>query len=274
MADERDLVTGEPVTVGGVALEERRLGHGSPLVYLHGEDGLLFSSPLLGSLAERFEVRAPVHPGWGRSERPKHLRTVEDLSYLYLDYLEATLERPAPMVAASFGAWLAASTATKSTSLISALVLICPVGIKVSDHQTRDFVDTYAIGHQEVDRAYYGDGPRPDLTALAPGDFEDLAQAQEAMARFGFKPYLHDPGLVHRLHRIDVPTLVLWGADDLFVQDPAAYAKAYGEAIGDNARTRELPGGHRLEEQAPAAVAEAVADFLGASAPATTGAAR
>ena len=144
------------------------------------------------------------------------------------------------MVGASFGAWVAASAAVKSTALISSLVLVAPVGIKVGDRDTRDFVDLYAIPRHEALAAIYGAGPRPDLAALGPEDFLYLAQAQEAMARYGFQPYLHDPALVHRLHRIGVPTLVLWGNDDQFVSGPRGVR-------------RHLRRGHRPERQPPGA---------------------
>jgi len=253
-------------------LDEQREGEGAPLVFLHGDDGLLFTSEFLGALGAQFEVRAPTHPGWGASECPPHLLTVEDLSYVYLHYLEATLERPAPVVASSFGAWLAAAIATKNTARISSLVLVCPLGIKISDRETRDFVDTYVVSRQEAERAYYGDGPRPDLLALGPDDFEYMARAEEAMARFGFRPYLHDRALVHRLHRIDVPTLIVWGTEDVFVQDPSAYASAFAAAIGPNARTLALPGGHRLEEQHPQELVDAIVEHVGSVATVPVGA--
>ncbi len=265
------------VVAGRVALDEERRGSGPSLVFLHGEDGLLFSADVLDALGEQFDVRAPELPGWGGSERPAHLHTVDDLSYVLLDYLEAIGRGPVTLVGTSFGAWVAASAAVKSTTLISALVLVAPVGIKVGGRETRDFVDLYAIPREQALAATYGAGPRPDLLALGPEDFVYLAQAQEAMVRYGFLPYRHDPSLIHRLHRIGVPTLVLWGDDDQFVRDPGGYAAAYAEAIGSNARCRELAGGHRLEEQDPAGVAGAVAALVGRSpvdAPVAAGAGR
>jgi len=265
-ADTARTDTAHKVAAGPVELDEVRNGSGSPLVYLHGEDGLLFSGPVRDALGASFTVRAPEHPGWGRSDRPWYVNTVDDLSYVYLDYLDATLDEPAPLIGTSFGAWLAAEVAVKSTAKISSLVLVAPVGIKVADRETRDFVDVYASTTEQVAAATYGDGARPDLRALAADEFFYLAEAQEAMARYGFRPYLHDPALVHRLHRIDVPTLVLWGADDRFVREPDTYAAAWATAIGSNAEVASLPGGHRLEEQSPAAVADAVTAFVAGTA--------
>ena len=78
----------ERVTVGGADLQVRRLGQGPPLVFLHGEDGLLFCGPFLARLAEHFEVIAPSHPAWAGSTRPAHVRTLDDIAYLYLDLLQ------------------------------------------------------------------------------------------------------------------------------------------------------------------------------------------
>ena len=36
----------------------------------------------------------------------------------------------------------------------------------------------------------------------------------ETFTRFGWEPYLHNPKLKHRLHRIRIPTLFLWGTHD------------------------------------------------------------
>ena len=75
-----------------MTLDIRRLGSGPPLLFLHGEDGLLFCGPLLKRLAEHFSVTAPSHPAWGRSERPAAVTTVDDIAYLYLDVLAESAE--------------------------------------------------------------------------------------------------------------------------------------------------------------------------------------
>lgn len=268
--------TEEPVAE---RLAERRLGSGTPLVVLHGEDGLLFSEPFLAALAARYTVCVPSHPGWGAARRTADLTTIDDLSYVYLDYLEAVADGPVPVVGMSVGAWIAAEVATKNTRRIGALILVSPVGIRVSDRTVRDFLDVYAVSRDEVASANYGRGPRPDLTALDDAAFEELALAQDAAARLCFRPYLHDPKLAGRLSRVDVPTLIIWGEDDGLVLNPEAYYATYAACIGDNASTLRIPGvAHRIEEQAPERLAEAIAAFLddtpAAPAAATAGATR
>ena len=41
-----------------------------------------------------------------------------------------------------------------------------------------------------------------------------VARNREADARFAWSPYMHNPKLKGRLHRIRMPTLLLWGTAD------------------------------------------------------------
>ena len=55
------------------------------------------------------------------------------------------------------------------------------------------------------------------------------ARNREATARYAWSPYMHDPKLKGRLHRIRIPTLVLWGTADRVLSE--AYGRAYCAAI-------------------------------------------
>ncbi len=68
-----------------------------------------------------------------------------------------------------------------------------------------------------------------DYSAMAEADLVTIARNREATARFGWSPYMHDPKLKGRLHRIRVPTLVLWGASDRIASPE--YGRAYAAAI-------------------------------------------
>ena len=70
-----------------------------------------------------------------------------------------------------------------------------------------------------------------DLTQLPETELAGIARGREAFARFGWKPYMHNPHLKRWLHRIDVPTLLLWGEQDGIV------STSYGEAW-----RAEIPG--------------------------------
>jgi len=62
-------------------------------------------------------------------------------------------------------------------------------------------------------------------------------------AKFGWEPRWFNPMLERWLHRIDIPTLVIWGGQDKLF--PSAYAKAWGESVR-GARVEIIPQcGHR-----------------------------
>jgi pimeloyl-ACP methyl ester carboxylesterase len=69
----------------------------------------------------------------------------------------------------------------------------------------------------------------PNLAAMAEAQLTVLAAERIAHALYTWDPYMHNPKLRYRLHRIDVPTLLIWGASDGVV--PVAYAEAYRTLI-------------------------------------------
>src|SRR5215216_2896833 len=219
------------IVVDGINVEVIERGRGRPLLFLHPEIGIERTAPVLDHLAHGARVIAPSHPGFGRSELPKLMNSVDDLAYFYLDFLETLDLRDVILVGASLGGWIAAAIAVKSTERLSHLVLANPLGIKVGDRETRDVVDIFALTDKELNALAYFDpkmGER-DYAAMPDADVMIAARNREATARFAWSPYMHDPKLKHRLHRIRIPTLFLWGASDRILSE--SYGRAYAAAI-------------------------------------------
>lgn len=202
------------VDIRGVGLSLTRSGTGTPLLFL--DSGMRFepATTAINLLARDFEVIAPAHPGFGTSQLSKDLSTVDDLSYFYLDLLETMNLSGVTLVGVSFGAWVAAAIAIKCTARLSRLVLANPLGIKVSDRETRDIADIFAMTDAELVRAVFKDTALGDRSYVAMPDAIIAARSREGLARFGWSPYMHDPKLKARLRRIDLPTLVLRGEGD------------------------------------------------------------
>jgi pimeloyl-ACP methyl ester carboxylesterase len=238
-------------------------GKKKPLLFLHAENGIEPSVPAIGELAKSAHVLAPTHPGFGRSELLKGMRSVDDLSYFYLDLLEELDLHDVTVVGVAFGAWIAAEIAVKSTARISRLVMANAVGVKVSDRETRDIADIFAVTDPEYLAMVYSDpaAGRRDYKTLPDAEVLAAARAREATARFAWNPYFHNPRLKSRLHRIRIPTLFLWGAHDRMLSE--AYGRAYCAMIpGARFETIERAG-HFPQEEQPKMFAEKVFAFAG-----------
>jgi pimeloyl-ACP methyl ester carboxylesterase len=262
MSQEAESGPGSLV-VGGTRIDLIERGSGRPLLFLHAENGIEPALAAIDELAKAAHVIAPTHPGFGRSELPSGMRTVDDLSYFYLDLLDQFDLDDLTVIGVSLGAWIAAEIAVKSTARMSRLVMANAVGIKVGDRETRDIADIFAITDPEYLEMTYCDpsiGKR-DYKALPDAEVLAAARSREATARFAWSPYFHDPRLKSRLHRIRIPTLFLWGTHDRMLSE--AYGRAYCAMI-EGARFEPLErAGHFPHQEQPQVFAERVLAFAG-----------
>jgi pimeloyl-ACP methyl ester carboxylesterase len=243
-------------------IELERRGSGQPLLLLYGEEGLEPEAPFLEELAKNYEVFIPSPPGFGNSERPDWISSLDDVSYIYLDLVEKLALKNAPVVGFSLGGWLAAEIATKDDSFISKLVLVDAYGIKPGGPFDRDIADFWSLHPSQVLKLKWHDtekGKR-DFPSMPEEKLTIVARNIESLARFCWDPFMHNPKLKHRLHRIKVPTRVIWGEHDGIVAP--AYGKAYAEAI-PGATLQVIPGaGHFPHLEQPESFMTALREFL------------
>ena len=214
------------ISLAGATVEVVERGRGRALLFLHGSEGLAPERRWLDLLASRYRVIAPWHPGYGNSSLiDGGAGGVGDLAYLYLDLTDKLGLRDAVLVGACLGGWIAAEMMVRSTARFSTLVLAAPLGIKLRGREERDIADMHAMTADEYRRAVWADPAqgRTDFTALPDAELAAIVRGREAFALYCWKPYMHNPQLKRWLHRIDRPTLLLWGAADGIV------TPAYGE---------------------------------------------
>jgi len=254
----------ERMDIGGVELELFRGGSGRPVLFLHPEMGLDRSGPFLRRAQTLGEIFAPSHPGFDGSVRPDYLRSVEDISYIYLDLIEQLDLRDILLVGSALGAWIAQSIAVKGSDRISGLVLAGPVGVRFATRPDEvEIANIFMLSDEEYDRLAFAD-PSAFNRQLAGLPFEEarrLASNHDVTALVGWLPYMHDPALRRRLHRIKVPTLLVHGEADGVVSETYVYAIA--TELG-NATVRGLPGaGHYPEIEKPGELVSMIAEFAG-----------
>jgi pimeloyl-ACP methyl ester carboxylesterase len=246
-----------------LTLEIERRGSGPPLLLIPGEEGLERDAPFLDELAKSYEVIIPFPPGFGRSTRPDWITHPDDIAYMMLDVVDDYGLANVPVLGFSFGGWIAAEMATKDDSFIAKLVLVAPYGIKTGKPTERDIADVWLLHPDEVMARKWHDpakGKR-DFTTMPEDKLTIVARNTESFARFGWEPYLHNPKLRHRLHRIKVPTLLVWGENDGLVTP--VYGETYRKLIPD-ARLAVIPqAGHLPQIEQPQAFLTELRKFLG-----------
>jgi pimeloyl-ACP methyl ester carboxylesterase len=256
-------LTTERMEISGVAVDVATMGDGPALLYLHGGYGLVGHEACLEKLAKTHKVIAPSLPGFEHSELPRAYTGIDDLAYFSLDLAGHLDLQDAILVGACFGGWVAAEMAVRSTTRFHRLVLIDPLGMKFGDHLTRDITDIHALYPADINKALYADPAKAnrDTTRLSDKDLTAIVRNSEALALFGWKPYMHNPKLGNWLHRVDIPTLVLWGKQDGMVS--TYYGRKYAKAIPGARFEIIANAGHYPSLEQPAVTADLIAGFAG-----------
>jgi pimeloyl-ACP methyl ester carboxylesterase len=247
----------EMITVRGTRIRMLRGGNGPPLIFLHGASGHVGWLPFLDRLSRSFDVLAPEHPGFGSSDDPPWLDRTSDLAYFYLDLIEALKLDRVHLMGTSLGGWTAAELAVRNTSKLASLTLVCAVGI-VADGVPMD--DIFRMSAEENARRFYCDPERVKrrVDALATADVRAATKNRSTVVRLGYPRFLN-PDLAKWLHRIDTPTLLLWGENDGLV--PPKFGQAYGQLIPNSELVVIPRAGHAPFEEQPDAFLDAFGAF-------------
>ena len=257
-----DTMTAALLSVSGTSVELYDHGSGPTILLLHGAGGLKAGAPFLRSLSAKARVVAPSHPGFGKSPLPDWISSIDDLAYLYLDLLEQLDLRDVTLVGMSMGGWTAAEIAIKTRERLARLILVDPIGIKPSGREVRDIPDIWALGDAELAKLMQHDPTNaPDYATMSDDELQVLARNREAAALYLWEPYMHNPQLLRRLHRIKRPTLFIRGASDGLVS--AAYVRAYSEAIAGSRIVTIERAGHSPANEQPEKFVETVLGFMG-----------
>jgi pimeloyl-ACP methyl ester carboxylesterase len=216
-------------TVAGCKVQLLRGGKGAPLLFLHGGGGAGVWLPFYDALAAKFEVIVPEHPGFGRSDTPDWLDTVGDLANFYLEFIQKLGLSGIHLVGTSLGGWVAADLAVRNSSPLRTLSLLAPAGIHVPGVSLGDvFLWT---PEQRVRNLFADQALAEKVLAMTPDEDERKRQMKNALtlAKLSWQPRFYDPHLRKWLHRIDRPTLIVWGDSDKLI--PPAYGPAYRDLI-------------------------------------------
>jgi pimeloyl-ACP methyl ester carboxylesterase len=249
-------------SIAGIDLELIERGQGAPLLYLHGGGGIASDLPFLDLLAKTRRVIAPSHPGFGKSSLPDWLDSVDDIAHIYLELMDYLDLARMDIVGFSIGGWIAAEIATKVPERINRLVLIGPVGVKTGTPDKLDIPDVFAMPREKLDRLRFHDPAKhaADLSAVPDDELLTVARNRETLALLTWEPYMHNPKLTHRLHRVNVPALLIRGASDGIVS--AEYLERYAALFPDARIDTIAAAGHLPQVEQPTGTAAKVLQFL------------
>ncbi len=254
-------------SVDGLTLQVFRGGQGPTLLVLHDCEVMTGWHPYLTALATRFAVLAPSHPGFGASEQRETIDSIDDLAYLYLDFIASLESQPVDVLGLGMGGWIAAEMAVRCSHHLRRLVLADAVGIKVSGRTEADIIETFILSRDQLLEVGWHDPALGAERMKLPGapDLADealltLIRNREAAARLTWRPFMHNPALRRWLHRISVPTLVLWGESDRIVRPE--YGRAIQHAIAGSQFQLLPAAGHYPYLERPDEFVAAVTAFL------------
>lgn len=251
---------------GKIDTEVEIAGHGPPLVFLHGPWGLASDADFLHLLAATHTVYAPKHPGTSErdSEAVHQIDDWLDLVVYYGELLDRLALGKAVLAGHSFGGMLACEIAAASPERVSRLILIDPVGLWRDDLPVKNWM---ILPPAELRAALFADpeGAQaekffrlPDETAMRIEVQAARIWSQACTGKFVWP--VADKGLKKRIHRVAVPTLIVWGEADGIIAP--AYAGEFAARIADARVMTVEKSGHLPHLEQAERVARAVREFL------------
>lgn len=228
----------DEIDVGGLRIAYERAGTGPPLVLLHGglADANATWRAQIDGLSDEFTVIAWDAPGAGRSSDPPESFRLPDYADCLAAFVEAlSLERP-HVAGLSFGGGLAIEFYNRHPTIPRSLILAgAYAGWAGSlphervEQRLRLAIDLAerppaALVDELLPTMFYGSAPKEGVSRFATAMSEFHPAGFRTMARSFAEADLRDV-----LPRIDVPTLLLYGDED--VRSPREVADAIHAGI-------------------------------------------
>ncbi len=249
------------LNVRGCGTQLRVTGKGDPILFLRGFDFSFDTTEFTDALSEDFQVVVPDHPGFGESDVSDYGRSVGDLAYFYLSVLDALEVARAHVVGACVGGWLGAEMALRTDTRISSLTLIGPAGVQ---KRGLGIGDPFIKSPAAASAMMLADTALAERLQQSAGSDEQIDQQLKnryALARLTWQPRLINPDLARWLHRISVPTQLIWGSEDKLF--PPGHSEVWRNEIGGISFHLEEGVGHLPHVERPAAIAGRVKHFIG-----------
>jgi len=217
------------VRVRDATIRLRRAGTGPTVLFLHGAGGYASWLPFFDALADGHELLVPEHPGFGASDDPPWIRNISDMALFYLELIEELALDNVHLIGHSLGGWIAAEILIRDRARFKSLTLMAPAGIRVEGVPAGD---TFIWAPDEAVRNLFHNRVLAEAVLALPQSEEQqdiMLKNRFTATKLGWQPRWFNPDLERWLHRIKLPSLILWGDDDKIM--PPAYATRWHERL-------------------------------------------
>jgi pimeloyl-ACP methyl ester carboxylesterase len=201
--------TKQTVTIDDHQLAYYKLGHGQPLLFLHGgRVRALTFRKVIAQLSKEYTVIAPDIPGYGDSETPKGMWSFTEYADFFDSFLRKLKIDNATVMGYSMGGGIAFSLAARSDR-VSQLILIDAAGLPLLNTQQN---------HHDMRRLRF--------YLTHPQYFSTFRTLIADFSRFTWKhrrDWRHMKAIRHHcfvtsytaiLKHVTIPTTIIWGQDD------------------------------------------------------------
>ncbi len=190
---------------------------------------------------------------------PDGVDTIEDYVLHYMDLFDRLGLDTLDLAGFSLGAWIAAEFAIRQPDRVRRLVLIGPAGLVDAEVPAPDLfqiappeLPSYLAHDPAAALRYFPSAPDPAFDAALGREIGSLAKLVAANPQ-------GNPKLARWIHRLTMPTLLLWGAEDRL--RPTGQSRTWLKLLPDARLERVEATGHLVLEETPAS-ARLVTDFL------------
>lgn len=255
-------------------------GDGPPLLFLHGLGGLWQNWLLnIPAFMGTHRVIAPDLPGFGRSEMPSGRISIQGYARV-IDELCRELGVDGPVIVGnSMGGFVGAEVALAFPTRVARLVLVSAAGLSVEHMKKEPLLTLARIWAATATRT----GARADpvvrrarlrrvalQTVVRYPEKLSIPLTAELVAGSGTPGFVGGLDAIlsykirERLSEIEVPTLIVWGRNDILV--PVSDASTFEELIGANAHAVIFEDtGHLSMLERPSRFNALLADFIAGS---------
>lgn len=265
-----------------IHVQEEGLPNRQMALLIHGWSSSWYAlSPLLRTMRQRFRCLAVDLPGYGQSPRLPHRTTIPAYADLLAELIGQVSDTPVVLVGHSMGGMTSVTLALHHPVLVERMVLLDPtitgrlsryINLVVSPIT---LLERFGLGRlivSAVEQGFVGLTDRimrpasfSERTGITEADYKriraDARRPGQGHVRTECFFAMRENDLSSQLHRIDVPTLILWGAEDNTVplRDASIVADEWPEAD-----LRILPkAGHWPQFEAPIITCRLVSAYLG-----------